>query len=148
MFGPLPIPPEDENTPADRFPHNVTFQTADWTRQHIHEDTEGYDVVVAFSISKWIHLNDGDDGLTRFFRRVHSVLHDGGAFVLEPQEWDTYAKAKRMDPKLRDNAKDLKLRPENFGRILEDIGFGPAEHLGRIGEGGFRRQVDLYRKVS
>jgi 7SK snRNA methylphosphate capping enzyme len=33
----------------------------------------------------------------RFFQRVHSVLDTGGVFVLEPQTWDTYAKAKRMD---------------------------------------------------
>ncbi|TCD69838.1 hypothetical protein EIP91_005915 [Steccherinum ochraceum] len=138
MFGALPIPPqsEDEAVSADRFPHNLTFQTADWTRQAIHEDSEGYDAVVAFSISKWIHLNDGDDGLLRFFRRVHSVLTTGGTFVLEPQEWDTYAKAKRMDTRLKENAKDLKLRPEDFERILREIGFGPAEHLGRTGEGG------------
>lgn len=50
MFGPLPIPPmqdKDEAETGDKFPHNVTFQTADWMRQSIHEDTEGYDVVVA-----------------------------------------------------------------------------------------------------
>jgi Bicoid-interacting protein 3 (Bin3) len=51
----------------------------------------------SFSISKWIHLNGGDDALMRFFQRVHSVLDTGGVFVLEPQTWDTYAKAKRMD---------------------------------------------------
>lgn len=50
-----------------------------------------------FSISKWIHLNSGDDGLTAFFRRVHAVLKPGGTFVLEPQAWDTYSKAKRMN---------------------------------------------------
>lgn len=50
-----------------------------------------------FSISKWIHLNGGDEGLLEFFRRVSNVLRHGGKFVLEPQEWDTYAKAKRMD---------------------------------------------------
>lgn len=33
----------------------------------------------------------------RFFDRVYSVLNPGGVFVLEPQTWDTYAKAKRMD---------------------------------------------------
>ena len=32
----------------------------------------------------------------RFFRRVFDVLRHGGRFVLEPQAWDTYAKAKRM----------------------------------------------------
>ena len=50
------------------------------------------------SISKWIHLNGEDEGLMRFFRRVHSVLRVGGSFVLEPQEWESYHKARRMNP--------------------------------------------------
>lgn len=33
----------------------------------------------------------------KFFRRVFDVLRCGGKFILEPQSWDTYAKAKRMD---------------------------------------------------
>ncbi|KAI0332399.1 Bin3-domain-containing protein [Cubamyces sp. BRFM 1775] len=149
MFGPLPIPDaaSQEGAP-DMFPHNVVFRTADWVNNEIPDDAEGYDIVLAFSISKWIHLNGGDEGLLRFFRRVHQVLAPGGTFVLEPQEWDTYGKAKRMDPKLKENAKSLKLRPEDFERILREIGFGPAEHLGTAGEGGFRRPVDLYSKIS
>jgi len=117
-FGPLSIPPSQHHD----FPHNVSFRAADWVNNDILEDKDGYDVVIAyvitspkrgggkqnmgyntylemyrFSISKWIHLNGGDDALMRFFHRVHSVLDVGGVFVLEPQIWDTYAKAKRMD---------------------------------------------------
>ena len=55
-------------------------------------------VFIRFSVSKWIHLNAGDEGLETFFRRVHQVLKPDGTFILEPQEWDTYGKAKRMDP--------------------------------------------------
>lgn len=54
MFGPLPIPSHTEHCPSDKFPHNITFQTADWVQQRIHEDTEGYDVVLAYDI----HLFD------------------------------------------------------------------------------------------
>ena len=92
--------------------------------------------------------------MLQFFRRVHSVLTRGGVFVLEPQAWDTYAKAKRIDEvrltsilnvyhidteilqSLKENAKNLKLRPDKFESILCDIGFGPAQHLGTTGEGG------------
>ncbi len=175
MFGPLPIPASVASKGAtDGFPHNVTFRAADWVKEEIQEDVEGYDVVVAyvylptanagtgcayrtllprFSISKWIHLNGGDEGLMTFFRRVHKVLRSGGTFVLEPQEWDTYGKAKRMDPvrnsihvygqiahsdaqRLKENAKHLSLRPEHFERVLEELGFGSAEHLGAAGDGG------------
>ncbi|KAI0089135.1 Bicoid-interacting protein 3-domain-containing protein [Irpex rosettiformis] len=144
MFGPLPIPPKGAADTA--FPHNVVFHTADWVTSDIPEDIEGYDVVVAFSVSKWIHLNGGDEGLMRFFRRVYAVLNRGGAFVFEPQEWDGYHKAKRMDPLLKEIGNRLQLRPENFERILTKMGFSSPEHLGRPGEGGFKRPIDLYRK--
>lgn len=28
---------------------------------------------------------------------MYAALNPGGVFVLEPQEWETYGKAKRMD---------------------------------------------------
>jgi 7SK snRNA methylphosphate capping enzyme len=108
----------------------------------------------SFSISKWIHINGGDAGLTRFFHRVHSVLDTGGVFILEPQTWDTYGKAKRMDEvclarlflyasrlisnaqTLKETAKNSKLRPDDFDSMLCEIGFGPGQHLGTTGEGG------------
>ncbi|KAI9001363.1 Bin3-domain-containing protein [Trametes punicea] len=149
MFGPLPIPDASSHEGAsDWFPHNVTFRRADWVNDEIPDDVEKYHVVLAFSISKWIHLNKGDEGISRFFRRVYQVLEPGGVFVLEPQGWDTYSKAKRMDSRLKENAKHLKLRPEDFGRVLQEIGFGPATHLGLTGEGGFKRPIDLYKKTS
>lgn len=46
--------------------------------------------------------------------------------------------------KLKENAKSLKLRPEDFERLLKDIGFGPAEHLGSAGEGG-KIYIDVMR---
>ncbi|KAJ8688769.1 hypothetical protein PTI98_013521 [Pleurotus ostreatus] len=146
-FGPLPIPSAQ---PADKhlFPYNVSFRTADWTNNTIPQDAMGYDVVLAFSLTKWIHLNGGDDALLRFFRRVHDVLTPGGSLVLEPQAWETYAKAKRMDNRLRENAKSLKLRPSDFESLLQEIGFGPAQHLGTTGEGGFSRPVDIYKKPA
>ena len=113
-FGSLPIPPSTIRG-KHAFPHNLSFRTANWIRDEIPEDAEGYDVVVAyatsilaycerfltgffdrFSVSKWIHLNEGDEGVKEFFRKVHTVLKTGGAFVLEPQPWESYAKAKRM----------------------------------------------------
>jgi len=145
-FGPLPIPPS-QHRGIHAFPHNVSFRAADWVNNEILEDKDGYDVIIAFSISKWIHLNGGDHALIRFFHRVHSVLDNGGVFVLEPQTWDTYAKAKRMNETLKENAKNLKLRPDDFESILCKIGFGPAQRRGTTGEGGFCRPVDVYTKL-
>ena len=53
MFGPLPIPDRDfhKDTGVDAslgmFPHNVSFRAADWVRDELTEDAEGYDVVIA-----------------------------------------------------------------------------------------------------
>ncbi|TDL19604.1 Bin3-domain-containing protein [Rickenella mellea] len=143
MFGPLPIPPRESGTNG-HFPHNVIFRTADWLKTRIVEDENGYDVVLALSITKWIHLNEGDDGILCLFRRVFSVLHPGGAFVLEPQEWETYAKAKRLDNRLKENAKQLTLRPDNFRNVLEGIGFTFIQNLGTTGKGGLVSQTSSY----
>ena len=134
-FGPLSIPPATPNT-ANKFPHNIAFFTSDWVHNPIPTDKDSYDVVLAFSISKWIHLNGGDDAIIKIFNRVYTVLNHGGVFVLEPQAWETYGKARKMDEKLRTNAKTLKLRPKDFEAKLQEIGFGPAKHLGVAGQGG------------
>lgn len=124
-LGPLPIPPI-QLTGKNTFPNNISFRTADWVNVDIPEDQDQYDVIVAwvlpiitdstpnimpsFSISKWIHLNQGDEGVKAFFRRIYAALRPGGTFVLEPQAWDTYKKAKRMDkvcPRLNLSQKTL-----------------------------------------
>lgn len=146
MFGPLPIP-AFEATEAHKFPHNLSFRAADWVESSIPEDAEGYDVIVAFSVSKWIHLSGGDSGLIKFFQRVFDALKPGGSFVLEPQPWDSYGKAKRLHPTLKEIGNTLQLKPDNFGRELKKIGFSEAKRLGTPGEGGFKRPVELYTKV-
>ena len=109
-------------------------------------------------------MNHGDSGIKTFFQKIHKNLKPGGTLVLEPQAWETYSKARRMDERLKDNAKHLQLRPDDFDRVLGDIGFGPPMHLGSVGEGGpygicpslaaltcyigFRRPVDIYVKVK
>lgn len=57
---------------------------------------EEYETILCLSITKWIHLNWGDDGLKRFFRRIFLALKPGGVFILEPQAWPSYAKKKKM----------------------------------------------------
>ncbi|KAG8983186.1 hypothetical protein FRB90_006240 [Tulasnella sp. 427] len=146
-FGPLPLSLADE-TPETLFPRNVIFRAKDWVENSIPEDEKGYDVILALSVAKWIHLNQGDDGLIRFFRRVWQTLRPGGRFVLEPQAWDGYAKAKRMHPRLKESYHALKLRPDGFEEVLQSIGFGPKESLGMTGEGGFRRPVDVYTRPA
>ncbi|KAF8981063.1 hypothetical protein BDQ17DRAFT_897106, partial [Cyathus striatus] len=75
--------PPSSNRGQEVFPHNIAFRTADWNLHDIPEDKDGYDVVLALSITKWIHLHTLDAGLLSFFRRIFSVLRQGGVLVLE-----------------------------------------------------------------
>jgi len=66
---------------------------------------------------------------------------------------------------LKENAKNLNIRPDDFEKILMGIGFCSAQHLGTTGQGGvyvslflpalvyarfqgFRRPVDIYTKLE
>ena len=47
---------------------------------------------MCLSVTKWIHLNFGDLGIKRLFKKVYNSLRVGGYFVLEPQDWKSYKK--------------------------------------------------------
>ena len=49
--------------------------------------------VYRLSLTKWIHLNNGDEGLLDFFNRVHSLLQDDGKFIVETQSTKSYYNA-------------------------------------------------------
>ena len=54
-----------------------------------------FDTITCFSVTKWVHLNGGDEALQALLARVHSLLAPGGRFILEPQQWISYRKALR-----------------------------------------------------
>lgn len=51
-----------------------------------------FDVVCCFSITMWIHLNNGDDGLDRFLDFMTQLSE---ILVIEPQPWKCYQNAVR-----------------------------------------------------
>lgn len=162
MFGPLPIPSSTQGTSSrasHTFPNNMSFYTVDWMAPRDidmsaegestiagieREDREGYDVAIAFSITKWIHLHGGDEGLLAFFRKIHTVLRPGGVLLLEPQGWENYAKAKKLTPTLSETYKTLQLRPSEFPTLLRDIGF---KEMGSYAEEIHKRAILAFKKV-
>jgi len=128
------------------FPRNVTFADEDWGAEMLDGDqTAVYDVVLALSVVKWIHIHHGDRGLNRLFLKIYSALSPGGLFILEPQEWASYEKAvKKTKGVLKDKVASLTIKPEDFHDMLERS-FELVTKLG-VGE-GLGRDIFVYRKL-
>ena len=58
---------------------------------------EKFSVVFVSSVTMWIHLNCGDDGLRDFLRYISSVAE---YILIEPQDWRCYRTAVRRMRKL------------------------------------------------
>lgn len=105
----------------------------------------------SLSVSKWIHLNFGDAGLRMLFDKVYKLLSPGGLFLLEPQPWKSYKQAMRkqdMPTEVRELLPQLKLRPDNFQKLLlQEVGFREVTKLQvRESAEGFNRPLLLFRK--
>lgn len=96
------------------FPFNIYFSCSDIFDKVFQTAHSKYDVIICFSVLKWIHLNHGDAQVILFFDRVHSLLKEGGHFVLEYHKEIKY-KVKKCD---RDYyTHETKLSYKNFDAI-------------------------------
>lgn len=72
--------------------------------------TETFDITFCFSVTMWIHLNNGDEGLTEFLKYIKTVSR---TIVIEPQPWKCYRNAQRRVKKSGhsfDNYESLKIK--------------------------------------
>jgi len=74
-----------------------------------------------------------------------------GIFLLEPQQWSSYKKKAKLTPTIKENYKNIKLRPYFFkAELLEKVGFSSCEVIKdeRLMNSGsdFALPVYVYRK--
>ncbi|KAK1116421.1 hypothetical protein K0M31_019060 [Melipona bicolor] len=111
-------------------PDRIIFECLDFLAEDRDRTLEEYlrrlgsarfDVVFCFSITMWIHLNHGDEGLTEFLRKACSITD---MIVIEPQLWKCYRNASR---RLR------RSKGEDFS-LLQTLRLtgDPAAHIERI----------------
>ncbi|KAK3827929.1 MAG: Bicoid-interacting protein 3-domain-containing protein [Benniella sp.] len=152
IHGFLPVPPRRPET-EKLFPHNIELRVADWaTETGNQQEAEGeqWDVILAFSLTKWIHLHGGDAGMKAFFQKIYRSLSPGGIMLLEPQAFETYNKRSKILPEMSANYKSIQFKPDQFQAYLlgPEVGFKEVVHLGHS-EGSaknFNRDIFLYRK--
>uniref|UniRef100_A0AAV1U1X2 RNA methyltransferase n=1 Tax=Peronospora matthiolae TaxID=2874970 RepID=A0AAV1U1X2_9STRA len=129
------------------FPMNVIFK-----REDIVLDTHAgkdYDFITCFSVTKWIHLFHGDEGVKKVFAKIYELLTPGGRLIVEPQPWKSYHKRKFTSDVTAANYPKIQLRPKDFPKYLVDIvGFRSCELLEvcQTSSNGFRRPVYVAQK--
>ncbi|XP_030603120.1 7SK snRNA methylphosphate capping enzyme [Archocentrus centrarchus] len=152
--GPIAAPPLTETSKVQpgEFPSNVSFIKANYVLENdnlLLTQRPEYDVILCLSVTKWVHLNWGDNGLKRLFKRVYRHLHPGGLFILEPQPWESYVRRKKLTDNISRNYHSIRLKPDQFSSYLTtEVGFTSFEYIGapKCSVRGFQRPIYVFHK--
>ncbi|XP_051900603.1 7SK snRNA methylphosphate capping enzyme-like isoform X2 [Pristis pectinata] len=153
--GPIAAPPValDPERRVPDFPNNVTFVQGNYVLEKdelLEMQRPEYDVILCLSLTKWIHLNWGDEGLKRMFKRIYRHLRPGGIFILEPQPWSSYGKRRKLTETIYRNYYKIIFKPDQFTSYLlsPEVGFSSYELVGtpQSTSKGFQRPVYLFHK--
>ncbi|XP_075145525.1 U6 snRNA methylphosphate capping enzyme Amus [Haematobia irritans] len=138
---------------SHKFPFNVTFVHGNYVLRDavlLEIERPQFDVILCLSITKWIHLNFGDNGLKMAFRRMFLQLHPKGILILEAQPFDNYGRRKKMTETIYTNYTNMKFFPKNFDEFLlsPEIGFVKMEIMGVPDhcKKGFKRPLQIFYK--
>lgn len=128
----------------------VSFKKGNFIHNWHPGENTTYDTIICLSVSKWVQLNWGDEGLITLFSKVWRLLSPGGVFILEPQPWSSYYSNRLVSETTRTNYQEIKIRPEGFQDILLDkIGFRMVEDITSSASGrkpGFNRPIFAFWK--
>lgn len=78
----------------------------------------------------------------RMFEKVTAALEEGGYFVFEPQDWDSYGHAVKKNRELKAAKEALKIMPEQFPEILERLGLQLEAVLTER-----KRPISIWKKI-
>ncbi|XP_071737254.1 probable RNA methyltransferase At5g51130 [Rutidosis leptorrhynchoides] len=133
------------DSPASHLFDRVSFHKDNFVQSWSMPGDKLYDTILCLSVSKWVHLNWGDEGLITLFSKVWRLLKPGGVFILEPQPWKSYVSNRQVSEVASTNYKNLEIFPNRFQDILLDkIGFRRIENLSSNLSGsktGFNRPI-------
>ncbi|XP_055377582.1 probable RNA methyltransferase CG1239 [Condylostylus longicornis] len=136
-----------------KFPFNIKFVFGNYVLKDdilLEIEKQQFDLILCLSVTKWIHLNFGDEGLKQAFRRMYLQIRPGGCLILEPQPWSSYNRRKNLTPEIHEKYKNITFFPEKFVDYLTgpEVKFSEfstiniPEHPSK----GFRRPLQLFFK--
>ncbi|XP_066142126.1 probable RNA methyltransferase CG11342 [Euwallacea fornicatus] len=108
-----------------------------------------FNIVFCFSITMWIHLNHGDEGLRRFLKKITYISN---FLIIEPQPWKCYKTAvkrfklgKSEFPKFQELKIRQKVEEEIENFIVEECDFDKVEESCRTEWG---RKLLFFRRKN
>lgn len=135
------------------FPQNIKFLCDNYVLESddlLDFAQPEFDTILCLSTTKWMHLNFGDDGLKRAFKRMYAQLKPSGTLILEPQGLASYSKkAKKINAVTRENYNKMKLKPNQFVEyLINEVGFNGGDIIGTPQHSalGFRRAIYVFKK--
>lgn len=109
-----------------------------------------FDTVTCLSVTKWVHINRGDQGLKELFSIIWRALAPGGHFILEPQPWKSYQAARGKLASSFVPLDQINLVPDAFVDYLCDqVGFILVKRTTpETAAAGFDRSIIVLKKPS
>ncbi|XP_054160883.1 7SK snRNA methylphosphate capping enzyme-like [Oppia nitens] len=156
IHGPLAMSSAGNNNNDVSFPKNVRFisgnyisETDNWSSPQ-HQRQQQFDTILCLSLTKWIHLNWGDQGVRQLFKRIFGQLRPNGRLILEAQPFCSYKKKKKINETTLENFNAIQFKPEQFNEYLlsREVGFSQSELIGtpENASKGFRRSIYVFTK--
>jgi len=109
-----------------------------------------FDLVIGLSLTMWIHLRHGDEGLFNFLSTVASL---SDLLIVEPQPWKCYRTARERnlrlhgDPALIARWSELKVRLDAPTQILAHVDQRTDLHFVRVlSTSGWKRDLQLFSR--
>lgn len=113
------------------------------------DPSEKYDIIVCYSLTKWIHLNYGDAGVVKLFDKIKSWLSPRGLLILEIQKFKSYSKKLRDFPLFKHTYNQIVLQPDQFSDYLTNkLGFVAEKVVASLNTESFKRDISLFRLLN
>ena len=112
--------------------------------------------MISFSVTKWMHLNWGEDGLIYLLLKCYSLLKRYGILIIESDHHSSYHKTRNYTATIQQNSEKLQIQPQQIPLILQHIGMqviatktpNTVATLARSLTKGFNRPIVILKKVG